>query len=483
MRRLAFLTTLILLCAAPAAAQAAVLRGRARRRLRPRHRHEPVRLLRLRPEGLQLPADPVPLLLGHQPDERARQAGAGAAPGQRPVRARARRVPRARGRAPEPHRDLRGQARERRPRQPDRQGQEGGHLRLPAAAVQREADAADGPRHQRPAQRHLPRIVRAARRRRRWSDRRERPAHRRLHQGRDRGRDAVLVAPPGAARPGGDGAHLRAVHQQDQRRGVRPVPRHPLAGLPRRVRGDVGQQHRRGRHLAPDPDLRRQAGGDLLLLDLRRQDRERRELVRGLVAQAVAEEQGRPLRHDLAQAPLALPLLPLVAGRQAGRARALREDPRDPARAVAPDRACPGLREQGHEDPDRAADPRPPGPVRHVGVLQHRVQLTGREGQGEGERAPPSPSWAARSTPPRAAAGCWSSGASAGSGRASRGCTPRPGADTGPRSRPRASTACARAPWPAPPCASASPGRPGGRRPAGCRTRSAARGRRARRPG
>ena len=243
-------------------------------------------------------------------------------------------------------------------------------------------------------------------------------------------------------------------------------------------RGDVGQQRRRGRHLAPDPDLRRQARGDLLLLHLRRQDRERRELVRGLLAQAVAQEQGRPLRHDLAQAPLALPLLALGAGLQAGRPGPLREDPRDPARAVAPDRARPRLRQQGHQGPDRPADPRPPGPVRHLGVLQHHLQLAGQARQGRPRRrARRSRSWPARSTPPRAAGGCWSSGASAASGRASRGCTPPPGAGTAPRSRPRASTACARAPWPAPPCASASPARPGGRRAAGCRTRSAATGR------
>ena len=136
-----------------------------------------------------------------------------------------------------------------------------------------------------------------------------------------------------------------------------------------------GQQPGRGRHLAPDPDLRRQAGRDVLLQHFRRQDRERGELVRGLGSQAVAEEQGRPLRHDLAQAPLALSLLATDARGQAGRARALPQDPRDPARRVTADRARARLRQPRHEDPDRAADPRPPGPVRHLGVLQHRDHL------------------------------------------------------------------------------------------------------------
>ena len=69
---------------------------------------------------------------------------------------------------------------------------------------------------------------------------------------------------------------------------------------------------RAGRH------LRRPAGHHLLLLDLRRRDRGRRELVRRLAAQAVAEGGRGPVRHRLAQAPLG----PLPVHRRPGPAQA-----------------------------------------------------------------------------------------------------------------------------------------------------------------
>src|SRR5918997_1479822 len=79
-------------------------------------------------------------------------------------------------------------------------------------------------------ERPLPRRHRAAHRGlRRDRDQRARPRHLRARRGGRR--DAQLVATRGAQGAGGGGAHLRAPHTQDHRP-VRPVPRHPLAGLP-----------------------------------------------------------------------------------------------------------------------------------------------------------------------------------------------------------------------------------------------------------
>ena len=66
-------------------------------------------------------------------------------------------------------------------------------------------------------------------------DRDQRARHRLLRARRGGRRDAVLLAARGAQGAGGGRAHLRARHPQDDRR-VRPVPGHPLAGLPRRDR-------------------------------------------------------------------------------------------------------------------------------------------------------------------------------------------------------------------------------------------------------
>ena len=76
---------------------------------------------------------------------------------------------------------------------------------------------------------------------------------------------------------------------------VRPVPRHALAGLPRRDGGERAQRRRRERHRRAHRHLRRRAGGDLLLLDLRRPHRERRVLVRRLAVEAVARGSAGPV--------------------------------------------------------------------------------------------------------------------------------------------------------------------------------------------
>ena len=85
---------------------------------------------------------------------------------------------------------------------------------------------------------------------------------------------------------------------------LRPVRRHALAGLPRRLGRDAQHRRRRAGHRRPGRHLRRPAGDHVLLLDLGRRDRGRRELVRRLAAQAVAEGRRRPVRQRLAQAPL-----------------------------------------------------------------------------------------------------------------------------------------------------------------------------------
>ena len=90
---------------------------------------------------------------------------------------------------------------------------------------------------------------------------------------------------------------------QDERR-VRPVPRHALAGVPRRDRRERPERRRGGRHRAADRDLRRRAGGDLLLLDLGRPDGERGVLVHRLAVEALARERAGPVRQPVALPPL-----------------------------------------------------------------------------------------------------------------------------------------------------------------------------------
>ena len=151
--------------------------------------------------------------------------------------------------------------------------------------------------------RPLPRRDRAAHRGRRGDgDQRARP--RQLRARRGGRRDAQLVAARGAQGPGCGRAHLRARDAQDDR-AVRPVPRHPLAGLPRRDRRERAQRRRGARHRRAHRHLRRRAGGDLLLLHLRRGDREHRVLVRRRALEAVAGRRARSLRQQVALPPLA----------------------------------------------------------------------------------------------------------------------------------------------------------------------------------
>ena len=94
--------------------------------------------------------------------------------------------------------------------------------------------AAARPGAQRDLQRALPRRGRAPHRGRR-RDRHQRARHRLLRPRRGGRRDALVLAARGPQGAGGHRPHLCARHAQDDRP-VRPVPRHPLAGLPRRDR-------------------------------------------------------------------------------------------------------------------------------------------------------------------------------------------------------------------------------------------------------
>ena len=125
---------------------------------------------------------------------------------------------------------------------------------------------------------------------------------RRLPAGRRPGRVARLVAGGGAEGAGDRRPHLRDHDGQERR--LRPLRRHPLAGLQGRRDRDRRDQRRRRRHPRPGRDLQRPAGRHLLLLDLRRQDRGRREHDAGQRAQAVAEVRRRRVRQRLAPPPL-----------------------------------------------------------------------------------------------------------------------------------------------------------------------------------
>ncbi len=65
-------------------------------------------------------------------------------------------------------------------------------------------------------------------------------------------------------------------------------------GVPR---GDRQHERRGARHRRAGRHLRRESGHDLLLLQLRRAHRERRELVRRQRPEAVAQERAGPVRH------------------------------------------------------------------------------------------------------------------------------------------------------------------------------------------
>src|SRR3954463_14074723 len=151
----------------------------------------------------------------------------------------------------------------------------------------------------RPDERALPRCTRAAPGPE-WHQRDQRGRPRGLRPRRRVRREPVGVAARGAQGAGGRGTHVRdhLARGVDQRR-LRPVRRHALADV--QGRGRRAPEHRRGRRRdrRPGRHLRRPGGHDVLLLDLRRPHRERRELVRRLGAEAVAEGRRRPLRRPL----------------------------------------------------------------------------------------------------------------------------------------------------------------------------------------
>ena len=215
--------------------------------------------------------------------------------------------------------------------------------RRPAAAARPVAERRD--------ERAVPRRDRgAARRRRRDLDQRAR--HGQLHPRRRGGRDAELLAARGAEGAGGCRAHVRAVDGEVERR-VRPVPRHALPGVPRRDGRERPQRRGRGRHGAADRHLRRRAGGDLLLLDLGRADREHRVLVHRRAVEALARERAGPLRQPVALPPVDRALLGRPAGRRARRPGRVQAAEGDRAGRVA-------ARGPGEGDRDaRAAEPSP----------------------------------------------------------------------------------------------------------------------------
>ena len=237
-------------------------------------------------------------------------------------------------------------------------------------------------------------------------------------------------------------------------------------GVQRRV---AGHRRRRPRDLAPRRHLRRQAGHDLLLLDLRRAHRERRERLHRRPAAALAEERRRPLRRRLAEPPLG-PVQVLArlgdgqaarprarapaldqgarAGRLAAdRARAARRQRRDEHRR--PGRSCAarfGLRDSWMNFTTFSTDltkpktpklaPAPPGSATDP--------LTGGNGPSiVGARR----SWrsSARSAPRTRATGRASSAAAAGAGRTSSTSSSGRAASTARAFPPAAPIACATA--------------------------------------
>ena len=153
------------------------------------------------------------------------------------------------GRSIKPSGHLRRQARRRRHRRHELARASGCSTSRVVGQVQgRRPDAPARPGAERRVQRPLPRLDRGARRRRR-RDVDQRARHGQLHpRGRGR-RDAELLAARGAEGAGGGRTDLRALHGQVERR-VRPVPRHALAGVPRRDWRERPERRRGGRHRA-----------------------------------------------------------------------------------------------------------------------------------------------------------------------------------------------------------------------------------------
>ena len=221
---------------------------RARRRLRPRRGPQPVRRLRLRQER------PRPTTRSSSTTTRAPRSS-GPPPGprgccwppaaRRSASAASRASARAR-RGPAPPTPPGGAARRSWCYSGRRRV---GHL-LPgdASTGPRNVTRLLGPGDDRRDQRQVPRQARPAPRLGRRRDRGQLARHRLLHQGRGGRRDALLLAPRGAEGPGRGRALLRARLLPPLAR-LRPLPRHPLAGLPRR--GRRAAQHQRARSGPP----------------------------------------------------------------------------------------------------------------------------------------------------------------------------------------------------------------------------------------
>ena len=234
-----------------------------------------------------------------------------------------------------------------------------GDLRRPAARVELarvRSVARHG--HQRRDLGQLPRRARAAAGHERRNHCRERGEPRQVRDGRRAGRDAVELAARGAEGAGGRGAQLCA-GQRRRRRGLRPVPRHALAGLPRHERRGRVDERGGSRDGESGRDLQRRDRHHLLLLHLGRPHREHRERL-GRRACPVPARRGRPVRPHLAASPLEdrpahtrrggpplrrpLPrLVPAAEGDPPRRVAADRERRRDllaAARCAPPARSC-----------------------------------------------------------------------------------------------------------------------------------------------
>ncbi|CAA9519777.1 MAG: Stage II sporulation protein D, partial [uncultured Solirubrobacteraceae bacterium] len=359
------------------------------RGLRPWCRDEPVRRLRLRAQGHELPGHPCPLLQGHETrgaHEQPRRDRAAALEPDRRVHGRLayRGAPARRGQAVFGQ----GAGREGGAPQPDR---------APPSRVHRPGQdlGTEGPGQalgqgtQRRAGRPLPRGAGVpALRGQAARDQRARP---RLVSPRRRGRrEPVVLAAERTAGPGRRRAHLRADDRRGRRRGLQPVARHPLAGLQRCLLGDPVDRCRGGRDLAPGRHLSRQAGRHVLLLDLGRQDRERREQLPRREPAAVPQGRRRPVRRRLAQAPLGS--VPLHAGPGAAQARRSGEGQPathqgDRARLLSAHRLGQGdrhARRHRRQRPDAAQALRP---VRLVGDL-HDDRRAGDDPGGQARRGP-----------------------------------------------------------------------------------------------
>ena len=126
--------------------------------------------------------------------------------------------------------------------------------------------------------------------------RQRRPA-RLLPLRRGRERDAVHLAERGAEGAGGRRAVVRA-RERRQGQAVRPLLRRPQSGLPRGRGREAADDRGRARDRRAGRPLRRQARDDLLLLDLGREDRQRRRRVRD--AGSVPPLASRPVGQGVA---------------------------------------------------------------------------------------------------------------------------------------------------------------------------------------